>query len=197
MSAAILLAAGESTRMGRPKALLPWAGSTLIEYQVAELAAAGVHEIVIVLGHEAEAVRPSVPDRARVVVNEAYREGRASSLRAGASALRDAADPIVLLNIDQPRPRHVIAELLAAHLAGDAPITMPVHDGRHGHPVVLSGALLPELRAATEGAAGLRGVIAQHADEARDVPIADPIVLLDINTPEEYEAALARFAPQE
>ncbi len=69
-SAAILLAAGESTRMGTLKALLPWGGVTLIEYQVGELAAAGVEDIVVVLGHAAEEVRGRVPPPGRVVVKQ-------------------------------------------------------------------------------------------------------------------------------
>ena len=106
-SAAIILAAGESSRMGRPKPLLPWVGATdgepslLIDYQVRELAAAGVDDIVVVLGHEAAELRPHVPPEARVASNEAYREGRASSLRAGAAALPDDAGPIAVLGVDQ------------------------------------------------------------------------------------------------
>jgi molybdenum cofactor cytidylyltransferase len=196
---ALLLAAGESTRMGRPKALLPWAGTTLIEYQVRELLAARC-EVVVVLGHAAEEIRPHVPDEARVVVNEAYREGRASSLRAGAAALPDDADTIVVLSVDQPRPREVIKSLIAAHPAGDAyktgpVITRPVFEGQHGHPLVLSGALLPELRAASEGAEGLRGVVSAHRDAVREVAVDSPVVLLDLNTEADYQRALAEFGP--
>ncbi|MCH7838056.1 MAG: NTP transferase domain-containing protein [Chloroflexi bacterium] len=101
MIAAILLAAGESTRMGRPKALLPWHDTTLVEYQVRELTAAGVERIAVVLGHDAGEVWPHVPDEAHMVVNEAYREGRASSLRAGAAALPDDADPILVYDDEE------------------------------------------------------------------------------------------------
>jgi CTP:molybdopterin cytidylyltransferase MocA len=213
MISAVLLAAGESTRMGRPKALLPWGDAsqsdapTLLEFQIGELRAAGVDDIVVVLGHEAAAIRAHVPNTARVVVNEAYREGRASSLRAGANALPDGADPIVVLNVDQPRPSKVHERLLAAHAGGGALVTLPVCDGRRGHPAVVSGKLLPELRAATEVELGLHGVIERHTAEVREVPFillqhesmaSEPdftamMVLLDINTPEDYENALALF----
>lgn len=193
MTAAILLAAGESTRMGRPKPLLPWGGVTLIEYQVRELLAAGVDDLVVVLGHAAEEVRPRVPQGTRVAVNEAYREGRASSLRAGAAALAEGADPIVVLSVDQPRPRAVIETLLAAHREQAAAITVPVAQRRRGHPVVLAGSLLPELREASEESQGLRGVIAAHEEELREAELDSPAVLLDINTPEQYEEALARY----
>jgi len=207
MTAAILLAAGESTRMGQPKALLPWGDQTLIEYQIAELRAAGVDDVVVVLGHDADEVRQHVPPEARVVVNKAYREGRASSLRAGAAALPDDAGPIVVLNVDQPRPRRIIEQLLAAHRNAGALVTVPVGDGRRGHPVVLAGALLPELRSASEAAQGLRGVVAAHEAGVREVhymlvahesaagapDLTALIVLLDINTPDEYEQALSLF----
>lgn len=200
-AAAILLAAGESTRMGRTKALLPWAGATLIEYQVRELRAAGVEDVLVVLGHDAESIRPHIPtepsagtgQHVRVVVNEAYRSGRASSLRAGASALPDSADPIVILSIDQPRPREIARALLEAHAAGGASITLPAYRGHRGHPVVLAGALLAELREASEEAQGLRGVIAAHEASLREVAVDNELALLDLNTPEEYEAALARY----
>ncbi len=179
--------------MGRPKALLPWGDTTLIEYQVRELLAAGVDDLVVILGHAADHVRPHVPPQARVVVNEAYVEGRASSLRAGAAALAEAADPIVVANVDQPRPREVLQRLLAAHQAGDALVTIPVVDARHGHPPVLAGALLGELRAASEEARGLRGIIAAHREEVAEAAFDSPVVRLDLNTPREYEEALAEY----
>ncbi|MEX2159322.1 MAG: nucleotidyltransferase family protein [Dehalococcoidia bacterium] len=200
MTAAILLAAGESTRMGRTKALLPWRDTRahghaplLIEFQVRELRAAGIDDLVVVLGHDAEAIRPYVEEGAAIAVNEAYREGRASSLRAGAAALPDSAGPIVILSVDQPRTRENVRAALEAHARGDASITVPTYRGHRGHPVVLAGALLPELREASEEAQGLRGVIAAHEDEVREVEIDNEQVVLDINTPEEYAAALRDY----
>jgi molybdenum cofactor cytidylyltransferase len=210
---AIVLAAGESTRMGRTKALLPWGDGTLIEYQVRELRAAGVAGIVVVLGHDAEAVGRRVPEGTRAVVNEAYREGRASSLRAGAAALPDGADPVVVMSVDQPRPRDLLRKLLDAHAERSAPVTLPVSDGRRGHPVIVAGVLLPELRAASDEEQGLRGIIERHKSEVHEVPLmmtvheSNPdldltplIALVDINTPEDYEQARALFgfgaAPQ-
>ncbi len=185
--------------MGRHKALLPWGGTTLIEHQARELLAARC-EVIVVLGHAADEIRGHVPAEATVVVNEAYREGRASSLRAGAAALPDAADTIVVLNVDQPRPRDVIETLIAAHRADQAyetepVITVPVFRGKRGHPPVLSGALLAELRSASEQARGLRGISADHEDAVREVEFDSPAVLLDVNTEEDYREALAEFGP--
>ena len=207
MTSAILLAAGESTRMGRPKALLPWGESTLIAWQVGELRAAGVDDVVVVLGHDAQAILPAVPDLARAVVNEGYKQGRASSLRTGAAAVSDDADPIVILNVDQPRPRDVHERLLASHRESGALITVPVSDGKRGHPVIVAGALLDELRGATEEERGLHGVLEAHAADVYERPfvmlahesmanepdLAALYVRLDLNTPQDYEDALAVF----
>jgi molybdenum cofactor cytidylyltransferase len=206
MTSAILLAAGESTRMGRPKALLPWGNETLIEYQVGELRAAGIEDIVVVLGHDADVIQHHVAG-ARTIVNDSYREGRASSLRAGASAIKDGADAVLVLSVDQPRPRKVHERLLTAHAGGGALVTVPACDGRRGHPVVVAETLLPELRAGTEAERGMHGVIERHEVEVRELAFIllqhesmanEPdltalMVLLDINTPEDYENALAIF----
>ncbi len=193
MTSAILLAAGESTRMGQPKALLPWGDITLIEFQVRQLSEAGVGEIVVVLGHAAEEIRERVPDTARVVVNLHFQEGRATSLRAGATALPDDADAIVVLNVDQPRPSDLISRLIEAYAASDTLISRPVFGKEHGHPIVLAGLLLEELRSVEEESQGLLGVVNAHRSEMQDVDLEDERVLVDFNTPEEYEKALAEF----
>jgi CTP:molybdopterin cytidylyltransferase MocA len=192
--------------MGRPKALLPWGNETLLTYQVRQLAEAGCDDIVVVLGHEAEVIAPNVSPPARHVINDAYRQGRASSLRAGAAALGDSADPIVVLGVDQPRPAELTSRLLQRHHEEGVAVTVPAGDGRRGHPVVVSGALLGELRAALEEAEGLRGVVAAHEDSLHEVhfmlstheSLGEPdltalMVLVDINTPKDYEDALALF----
>ncbi|MCH7484599.1 MAG: nucleotidyltransferase family protein [Chloroflexi bacterium] len=189
---AILLAAGESRRMGSPKPLLAWQGVTLIEYQITQLREAGVNDVIAVLGHHADDFLPLVTTSgARAVVNERYREGRASSLRAGAAAA-EGAKTVVILSVDQPRPAAVTRRLLTEHTSG---ITVPSHHGRRGHPVVLDGSLLPELREVSEATQGLRAVIARHAAEVRDVPFDSPTVLLDLNTPADYQRAIARDNP--
>ena len=192
-SAALLLAAGLSTRMGRPKPLLPWDGRTLVEFQVAQLQEAGVGHIIVVTGHEAEAVAAVLHGSgARIVFNAAYEEGRAGSVRAGALAV-PPDHTIVVLNVDQPRPAAITRELLAAHAAGGAAITVPVFAGRCGHPVVFATPLLPELRAVDEATQGLRAVRRAYAADLHEHPVADPRVLLDVNTPEAYLEARRAF----
>ena len=179
--------------MGNPKALLPWGDATLIEYQVQQLRAGGIDEIVVVLGHAADEIRERVPDTARIVVNLHFQEGRATSLRAGALALSDDADAIVVLNVDQPRPGELLSRLIEAHAARDRLISRPVFGKEHGHPIVLAGSLLEELRRVEEESQGLLGVVDAHRDEMQDVELEDERVLVGFNTPQEYEKALAEF----
>jgi molybdenum cofactor cytidylyltransferase len=190
--AAILLAAGESTRMGRLKQLLPWAETTLIAWQVDQLREAGADDIVVVLGHQAERVRAAVPGMARAVVNEAYLEGRASSLRHGAEAIRDA-DAILILSVDQPRPAWLSQLLIEHWRQTQAVVVSPRFPRRFGHPVLVAGALLPELRAVTEETLGLRAVIDRHLADADSFPVDNDRIDVDLNTPTDYETALASF----
>jgi molybdenum cofactor cytidylyltransferase len=190
MAAGVLLAAGEAARMGRPKPLLPWGDTTLVEYQVGEMLGAGLERVIVVLGHAWQDVKPYLTGPAvEVVINEAYRESKASSLRAVAASLLDEDEAVVILSVDQPRPRDVLARLLGAHDAGFALITVPTHGGRRGHPTVLAGALIPELRNVLDETLGLRGLIERHRASLREVPFETPIVLLDLNTPDEYRQA--------
>ncbi len=194
---AILLAAGESVRMGSPKPLLDWGGQTLIEYQVTQLEQSGVGDVVVVLGHAAEDLRPVIqPLGVRIVVNERYAEGRASSLRCGASAIAGRAATIIVASVDQPRPAALIRRLLADYAGSGKCMAVPVHAGRRGHPVVADGELLGELRQVSDESQGLRALLARHADDILEVPFESPLVLLDINTPEQYEAAKAVYFAQ-
>ena len=192
MIAGLILAAGESTRMGRLKQLLPWGGTMLIEWQVAQMLEAGVDDLVVVLGHSAEAVGEAVQRTpARVAVNDAYKEGRASSVRCGAAAIPDGAGAIVILSVDQPRPAWLTRRLIDAWHSQPAPIVMPTFDGRRGHPILVAGSLLEELRGVTEAGLGLRAVTEHHASETAFVAIERAAVNIDLNTPADYEAALA------
>jgi molybdenum cofactor cytidylyltransferase len=193
-ASAILTAAGESTRMGRPKPLLPWHGLALVEYQVASLMEGGATEVVVVLGHVYEQVVPRLRGPGvRYVVNPRYRDGRTTSIKAGLARVSPDADAILLLGVDQPRPPEVVAAVIEAHRSAGALITSPRHEGRGGHPIVFSSALRHELEAISEDDQGLREVFEAHRDQATEVEIDDPIVRLDLNTPEDYEEARTRY----
>ena len=193
MIAGILLAAGMSTRMGEPKALLDWGGEPLVRYQVRQLREAGADEVVVVLGHRGDDVHREMRGlECRTVLNATYQLGRAGSLRAGAKAVSREAETIVVLNVDQPRAAALIRAVIEARTP-EAAAARPAHGGRHGHPVALAGRLRGELLEASEEDGGLRGVLAAHADAIVDAPAGEEC-LLDLNTRAEYEAALAARA---
>ena len=180
--------------MGTAKPLLEWGGYTLIEYQLTQLKGPPVDRLVVVLGHHADEVRPYVQRAgAQAVVNELYAEGRASSLRVGAAALGNDTEAVLVLNVDQPRPHAVIERLVQEHRRLGGLITVPTYEGRRGHPPLFAGSLLPELREAGEETQGLREVMRRHEGEVSEVPFDTPVVLLDINQPQEYQRARASY----
>lgn len=190
----IVLAAGLSTRMGRPKALLDWQGEPLVSYQVRQLREAGVDEVIVVLGYRSDdVVRAMRRAQCRIMNNPRYFAGRAGSLRIGAKATNRDADAILVVNVDQPRTAAFYRMLIAAHDPLHA-ATRPVHEGRTGHPVVVSKRLREELLRVSEEGDGLRGVLRAHASELGSVE-AGTVCLLDVNTPAEYEAAVVASTP--
>ncbi|MSQ10782.1 MAG: nucleotidyltransferase family protein [Dehalococcoidia bacterium] len=192
MIAGIVLAAGESRRMGSPKPLLGWKGRPLVRYQVEQLRAAGCDAVVVVLGSRADRVQPFTDGlRATVVINNHFAEGRATSVRAGAALVPASAEWIAVLGVDQPRPAAVMRPLFQAAADSDADILVPVYGGRRGHPVLFSGRLLGEMRDVQDATLGLRAVVHRHLDHQREVPIDSPLIHVDMNTPAAYVAALA------
>ncbi|TMB99874.1 MAG: nucleotidyltransferase family protein [Chloroflexi bacterium] len=184
--------------MRAPKPLLDWGGRTLIEHHLSQLHDAGTGDIVVVLGHAADRIRPVVERLdVRIVVNENYAAGRASSLRLGATAVSESSATVVVASVDQPRPASIMRRLIEEHRRSNAKITVPAHAGKRGHPVVLDASLLPELREVREETQGLREVLRRHYGDVREVAFDSPLVLLDINTPNEYETAKALYFAQD
>ena len=191
---AILTAAGESTRMGAPKPLLPWRGATLVEHQVACLLEGGCDEVVVVLGHEAGRVAPFVRgDGVRAVVNADYRLGKTTSIKAGLAHFDPSALAILLLAVDQPRTAAIVGQVVRAHMDNGALITSPRYNGRGGHPLIFSAELRGELERITEENQGIREVFEAHRSDVLEVHLDDPMLRLDLNTPEAYEEAYARW----
>ena len=190
---AILLAAGESSRMGQLKALLPWRDTTLLEYQLHSLLDAGVGRVIVVLGHDADRLKPLVEsaDGASWTVNPDYLQGKTTSLKTGVAALAgQQVSDVLLLNVDQPRSADTVRTLLERHLASSYRITIPTHGGKGGHPILIAAELIPELAEIEEESLGLKAVVRRHADATEPFELDDPSVLLDLNTPEQYQKAL-------
>ena len=192
--AAILLAAGESTRMGETKALLPWIdGEPLVAYQARALHAAGYDPIVVVVGHDAERVTDALPSELEltVIFNDRYRQGRSSSIFAGALPLATPeTDAALVISVDQPRSAAMLRTLREAWEAERPSIAIPSRERRSGHPPLFDASLIPELLQLTEETEGMRQVLHNFADERLFVNVDDPLTLTNLNTYEDYETAL-------
>jgi molybdenum cofactor cytidylyltransferase len=194
--AAIVLAAGASTRMGRQKLTLPMPdGRALVRHAVEQVLAAGLGETVVVLGKDAEAVAGALAGLPiRTVVNPRYAEGQSTSLRAGLDALRPGTEAAVIALGDQPLPDPgVIRRLVGAFRETEQPIVVPVYRDGRGNPVLFAVALFGELRGAT-GDQGGRAVIARDPARVAEVPVDAPMPA-DVDTPADYEAARRRHSP--
>lgn len=201
-TSAILLAAGVSRRMGTLKALLDWQGRPLIIHQIVALREAGADEVIVVLGHRADELQARIGanrdvynlGRVRCVINEDYAQGKTTSIKTGLWALGPSADSdaaILMLNVDQPRSVRIIRETLDAHHDADANlITIPTYRGKGGHPIVVSRSLYSELIAIDEKTQGMRAVTERHCDATQRVELGAAELLWDVNTPEQYQAAL-------
>ena len=182
--------------MGELKALLPWQGRTLLAHQVTALAEAGVDRTVVVLGHRHEELRPELEGKPRVewVLNHQYLEGKTTSIKAGVRALSVLPETLLLLNVDQPRNANTVAYLIRQHRAGLGLITIPTHGGKGGHPIIFDGSLLSELERISEENQGIREVVQRYQENVQRVEVDSPEVLWDLNTPEQYRAALMKPA---
>jgi len=196
MIPAIILAAGASSRMGRPKALLPIAadGTTFLERLVRTLRAAGVDDVIVVVGYDADLIRGVIESAGlavRTAENQDPARGQISSLMAALEiADRPGVQAVLVAPVDQPVVAvDTVRRLLDAYQRTRAPIVRPAHEGRHGHPVVFDRSLFDELRRA-DLSAGAREVIQRHRSEAIDVTVDDEGAFLDIDTPEAYERVL-------
>jgi molybdenum cofactor cytidylyltransferase len=193
--AGVLLAAGLSSRMGAPKALLDWQGQPLVVAQTRALRAGGCAPVVVVVGHEAAGLCAALAAEDVVIVeNSDYRAGRAGSVRTGAWAVANDSEALLLLNVDQPRPASVVHALIAAWRAADALIVSPTFEGHGGHPSLFAGSLLDELRQVEDATQGLRAVVVRHAAARLLLPWPSAEVLLDLNDRAAYESARSGWA---
>lgn len=188
MVAALILAAGESSRMGRDKALLEYRGQTFLEHILATLREAGLTRTVVVLGHHAEDIRGAVNlVGAEIVVNQDYRLGQTSSLQAGLRALdQPEIDAAVLCLVDHPAvSADVVRKLVAAYRETAAPVVVPTCQGRRGHPVLIARALFDELLG-LDAHQGANTVIREYSGATHCVEVQDSGILLDIDNPKAY-----------
>ncbi|HWZ43399.1 MAG TPA: NTP transferase domain-containing protein [Candidatus Saccharimonadales bacterium] len=180
---AIILAAGMSKRMGAPKQLLRLAGATLLEHALNNVRQSRAQEIILVLGHEAEAIRQQMPlDNVKVIVNPNYQEGMGVSLRMGLSAIAPESRGAMIVLADQPLVRPATLDILIErHRELNPQIVIPVYRGFRGNPVLLDRSVFPELSALT-GETGCRAIFGDHTESILMAEVDDVGILLDVDS---------------
>jgi molybdenum cofactor cytidylyltransferase len=188
--AAVILAAGGSTRMGELKQLLPLGGKPMVRHTTEAVCAAGLAQVVVVVGAQAEAVQGALDGLpVEFVVNEAWAAGMSTSLRVGLDALRPEVQAALVVLADQPAlTPDLLCTLVDRYRATGAPLVVPFYQGRRGNPVLVDRRLFPEWQA-VEGDQGGRALLARHRDVLERVDVDEPAVVLDVDTRQDYEKA--------
>lgn len=187
MITALVLAAGESRRMGMPKPLLRFGATSFLEQIVSVLSQSNVDRVIVVLGAQAERIQALTDlSAADVVLNCDYDQGQLSSLIAGLRRVTSATDAIVLCLVDSPLiTTAVVNRVIAGFRTTGRPIVVPVCEGRRGHPTLFARAVFDELLTAPPDQ-GARYVV--HLNESRvlELEVSDPAILTRIDTPQDY-----------
>jgi molybdenum cofactor cytidylyltransferase len=185
-TAGIILAAGASTRMGQPKPLLLWRGEPFIRHIARTALGAGLSPIVIVVGAHTPEIRAAVADLPVTLIhNPDWEAGQSTSVRCGLQALPDSIGSAVFLLADQPQiPIELVKALKDQHAHTLSPIVAPLIDDRRGNPVLFDRVTFADLQSIT-GDVGGRAVFAKHP--IAYVPWHDASLLLDVDTPEDYQ----------
>ena len=198
----VVLAAGQSRRMGRPKALLQCGpgGETFVTRLIRALVEAGIRDVVIVSrpGDAALAAAVAEEPAATLIENPDPDRGQLSSLQSGiAEAERRGAAGVLVIPVDIPMVQAAtIARAATCFKASVAPIVRVTHQGRHGHPVVFAAQLFDELRRA-DAAVGAKAVLASHAADLVNLEVDDPGVLRDVDEPADYRALFGQSLIEE
>lgn len=190
MIVAVILSAGESSRMGRPKALLPIDGVRFVEKIVSTLKSTDVGNIIVVLGHNAEEIRRKISDLpVTILINHDYKQGQLSSLQVAIRLLESSGTPVdgILVHlVDHPYIEAKLVNLMIDRFYETKKlIVVPRFQDRRGHPVIFARALFSELLAAGTDQ-GAKPVVHAHRDDTLEIDTDDKGVLIDIDTPEEY-----------
>ena len=190
--AGIILAAGMSTRMGEFKQLLPLGGRAAIEW-IAEVVGSRLDEVVVVLGHRAEAIAPVLTDYpVRCIVNSAYCTGMLSSVQCGVRAVDIASDYLICLG-DQPRlSGAVVEQVLQARKQVGEGIIIPTANGERGHPVLIRNAYRAEILGLPMDV-GLNAVTRGHPEDTCELPVSEDAILTDMDTPADYQRELEQW----
>jgi molybdenum cofactor cytidylyltransferase len=188
MLAAVILSGGSSSRMGSPKALLPYHGRPFLEHLLAISKHPKVGVRRVVLGVHAEIIAKAVDlDPAEIVVNNEWEKGQLSSIHAAIRSLPEGTDGLLLFLIDHPLITGVLVDGLIQHFYETrAPVVMPMYDRKRGHPVIFSAELYNELLRAPLDV-GARSVVWAHDKEVSEFATTEEGCVLNLNDPKAFE----------
>ena len=193
--AAAILAAGESRRMGRPKALVPFEGLTFVEHLLQATNHPRVGIVRVVLGANAESIQAELKlDQEIVVVNQDWQQGQLSSIQSAIRSLpADQTAGLLLCPVDHPLISSQLVSRLIAEFDSDRKlIVVPTHQGRRGHPVIFHASLYAELLDASPNV-GARQVVWAHPDAIAEIETDESGVILNLNDPETMRKALGHL----
>lgn len=187
---AIILAAGRATRLGGQKLLLPVGDRSMLRRVVDAATGSAVAEVIVVVGSHAQNIAGTLRDLPLCIVeNPDFAQGMSTSLRAGLRAARSDCEAVIFLLGDQPFVTPAVVDALIARFADTgASVVRPVIYGREAHPMLMAAGLFPEILE-QEGDVGGRDVVRRHRNELELVPLDDSRLAVDIDTPDDYEAA--------
>ncbi len=186
--AGIILAAGSSSRMGRPKQLLAFQGKTILDNVVFNALHSELAQVIVVLGHGAPTIQKQVDfTSVHVVVNKDYAVGQSSSLKKGVVAVADCCEGAMFLLGDQPLVSHeTINKLIHAFRSALSPIVIPFCKGKRGNPVIIHRDLFPQIDTLT-GDAGARLLFDRYKESIMAVEIEDTGILFDVDTWKDFK----------
>ncbi|WP_419394278.1 nucleotidyltransferase family protein [Cytobacillus praedii] len=188
---AILLAAGQSNRMGVLKGLLPWQGKTLFEHQLHVLEASNLSQIIVVTGFESKRyLQLAANYSVTLATNTEYLKGKCSSILRGIDFVSIETEAILIAAVDQPTDTSIIHQLIEALQTSNCFIAVPVNGGKRGHPVLFSANIMKDLQSIREETKGLRYLFKKYYTNVIEVPINHSLINLNINTPSDYQNAL-------
>jgi molybdenum cofactor cytidylyltransferase len=194
MISAIVLAAGKSERMGRPKALLPLRGKTFLENILAAISSSPVEETCVVVGHHRDEIERHVEPPARIIFNPDYEQGMITSLQAGIRSLPSRTSGALLFLVDHPLVDSETIALLVRKVGADR-IVLPTFEGRRGHPVLFGSAILQEILGLS-ASQGANIVVHKDPDRIVEVSVNSPGILVDVDTPEDFLKLQSEYEPR-